>query len=198
MKQRPAKLISNILNPFLVSFIVIVLLAFESTDSYTDAVKWSLISIVLSVLPVFTFVVYLVHNKKLDSIFINPRHQRNKVYLIAISCAIVGCTVLFILEAPELLMATFVSGLAAIVIFMAINLLWKISLHTAFTAASVTVLIIVYGGVVALTAILVPLVGWARIEMKLHSPAQVAIGALLAAGIVTVVFQCFGLIGGYI
>lgn len=196
MMQRLAKLTSNILNPFLVSFSIIVLLSFESAAGLTDAIKWSLISVVLSVLPVFAFVVYLVHNNKLDSIFISPRHQRNRIYLLAIGCAIVGCIVLIVLEAPKLLIATFVSGLAAIVIFIAINLSWKISLHTAFITASVIILIIVYGAIVALAALLVPLVGWARIETKLHSPAQVATGALLAACIVTVVFWLFGLIGG--
>jgi membrane-associated phospholipid phosphatase len=194
MTQRLAKLTSNILNPFLVSFSIIVLLSFKSAAGSTDAVKWLLISVVLSVLPVFTFVVYMVHNKEIDGIFTNHRHQRNRIYLLAIGCAIVGCIVLIILEAPKLLIATFVSGLAAIVIFMAINLSWKISLHTAFITASVIILIIVYGAIVALAALLVPLVGWARIEMKLHSPAQVATGALLAAGIVLIVFQLFGMI----
>jgi membrane-associated phospholipid phosphatase len=196
MMQRLAKLTSNILNPFLVSFSIIVLLSFESAAGLTDAIKWSLISVVLSVLPVFAFVVYLVHNNALDSIFISPRHQRNRIYLLAIGCAVVGCIVLIILGAPKLLIATFVSGLVAIVVFMAINLSWKISLHTAFITASVIILIIVYGAIVALAALLVPLVGWARIEIKLHSPAQVATGALLAACIVTVVFWLFGFIGG--
>jgi membrane-associated phospholipid phosphatase len=194
MMQRLAKLTSNILNPFLVSFSIIVLLSFESAAGLTDAIKWSLISVVLSVLPVFAFVVYLVHNNALDSIFISPRHQRNRIYLLAIGCAVVGCIVLIILGAPKLLIATFVSGLVAIVVFMAINLSWKISLHTAFITASVIILIIVYGAIVALAALLVPLVGWARIETKLHSPAQVATGALLAAGIVLIVFQLFGMI----
>ena len=37
-----------------------------------------------------------------------------------------------------------------------------------------------------------------RTEMKLHSPAQVAAGALLSAAIVVLVFQLFGLIGAHI
>ena len=93
-------------------------------------------------------------------------------------------------------MATFTAGLAAIVIFMVINLFWKISLHTAFVAAAATLLIIVYNPVGAWTLVLVPLVAWARIEMKLHSPAQVTSGALLAAAIALIVFWCFGLIWG--
>ena len=195
MRQRLAKLISNILNPFLVSFIVIVLLTANSTSSVADATKWSLIAIALSVLPVFTIIVYLVRRKQLDGIFINPRRQRNRIYLMAIGFAVIGCAVLFMLEAPDLLMASFVSGLTAVVVFMVINLFWKISLHIAFVSASVTVLIIIYGGIIAWTLVFLPLVAWARLEMKLHSAKQVAAGALLSASIILVIFQLFGIIG---
>lgn len=196
MRKSLAKLTSNIVNPFLVSFVVIILLSFASTPSPSAALKWASISIALSVLPVFSVVVYLVRIHKLEGIFVNPRHQRNKIYLLASALAVVGCIVLFYLGAPRLLVATFVAGLVAIVIFMGINFWWKISLHTAFVAASATVLTIVHGGVGAWTAVLLPPVIWARMETGQHSPAQVASGTLLVAVIVVIVFWCFGLIGG--
>lgn len=198
MRRRLAKLTSNILNPFLVSFVVIVLLSFKSTSGASDALKWALISVALSVLPVFAVVVYLVRHQKLDGIFISPRQQRNKVYLLASACAVVGCILLPYLGAPTLLVATFVAGLVAIVTFMGINLMWKISLHTAFIAASVTILSIVYGTAGALTTVLLPPAAWARIELEHHSPAQVFTGALLAAAIVAFVFYLFGLIGTHL
>jgi membrane-associated phospholipid phosphatase len=195
MKRRLAKLTSGILNPFLVSFAVIILLSFESTYSTSDALKWASISVALSVLPVFTVVVYLVRIKKLDGIFVNPRQQRIKIYLLASGCAVAGCVVLFCVGAPKLLVATFAAGLASIVAFTVINLWWKISLHTAFIAGSVAVLIIVYGGTGVWTLLLLLPVAWSRIEMELHSPTQVAVGAVLSALIVVIVFQLFGLIG---
>ena len=194
IRQRLAKLTSNILNPFLVCFIVIVLLTIDATSTVADAVKWSIVSIVFTVLPVFIVVLYLVRIKKLDSIFINPRERRNKIYLLASTCAVISCFILFYLEAPLVLAATFAAGLAAIVIFMVINYWWMISLHTAFVAASATILIIVYSATGALTAVLLPPVAWARIELEHHSPAQVATGALLPVVIVVVVFRLFGLI----
>jgi membrane-associated phospholipid phosphatase len=198
MIKRLARLTSNILNPFLVSFVLTILLAFEATSSTADAIRWASISVALSVLPVFIVVVYLVRRKKLDSVFENPQHQRDRIYLLASALAVIDCIVLFYLEAPELLRVTFVAGLVAIVIFMVINRFWKISLHTAFIAASVSVLIIVYGAAGAWTAVLLPLVAWARIETRLHSPMQVVTGALLAAAIVLVVFWCFGMINGQV
>jgi len=194
MRRQIANLTSNILNPFLVSLVVILLLSFESTSSISDAIKWSLILIAVSILPVFLIIVYLVHNQKLEGIFVSPRRQRNKIYLLASVCAVVSCIILLYLGAPLVLVATFVAGLSAILIFTCVNLLWKISLHIAFIAASVTVLIILYGSIGTVTAVLLPPIAWARIELEHHSLAQVAAGAILAALIVVVVFYLFGLI----
>lgn len=194
MRERIANLTSNILNPFLVSLVLILLLSFKSTSSALDAVKWSLISIAISILPVFSVIIYLVRKQRLESPFIITRRQRTKIYLLTGVCAGIGSIIFPYLGVPPTLRAAFVAGLSAIVVFMCVNLLWKISLHTAFVTASVTVLIILYGSMAAVTVVLVPLIAWSRIELKHHSLAQVITGALLAALIVVVVFYLFGLV----
>jgi membrane-associated phospholipid phosphatase len=194
MRQKLSRIITNVLNPFLLSLLILILFSMESTSSTEEAIKWSLIGLALSVFPVFAVVFYLVSKKKLDGIFINPREQRHRIYLLAILCAVIGYILLVVLDAPQLLVATFAAGLAAVIVFMAINLFWKISLHTAFITASVTVVIIVYGSMAAWTVLLVPMVAWARIEMKRHTPAQVLTGAILACLIVTLIFGAYGYI----
>ena len=194
-KKRAARLTSNIVNPFSVSLVMIVLLSFTSSSSAFEALKWTLISIALSILPVFAVIIYLVRNHRLEGIFIKARKQRNKIYLLAIACAAVSCVVLYYLGAPKILVASFVTALSAIIIFMCINLWWKISVHTAFATASVTILIIFFGPIGTVSVVLLPLIGWSRIELEHHSPAQVAIGALLAALIAVVVFYLFGILG---
>ena len=193
-KQKIARIAANILNPYLLSFVIIILLSIESTSSNEEAIKWSLISLALSVFPVFAVVIYMVWRRKLDGIFINLRKQRSRIYLLAICCAIIGYIVLIFIDAPELLRAAFLSGLIAVVLFMIINLFWKISLHTAFITSSVAVLIIVYGKAAAWTVLFIPLIAWARLEMRLHTPAQVAAGALLSVSVVIIVFGSFGLV----
>jgi len=195
MKERLSRLTSNILNPFLVSFIIIMLFSFKDAASTIDAIKWALISVVLSVMPVFVVVIYLVRCKKLNGIFINPREQRNGIYLLASALGAISCGVLWYFRAPRLLAVTFTAGLVAIVIFMAINYFWKISLHTAFMAAAVAVLIIVYGVAAAWTFILLPPVAWSRMELKQHSTTQVMTGAVLAVAIVVGIFRGFGVVG---
>lgn len=191
MRKRIANLISNILSPFLVSAAVILLLSFKSTSSIADALKWAFISMALSVLPVFLAIVYLVRRGRLDTIFTDARGQRTQIYLLAGLSAVAGSVALSYLGAPSVMVAAFRGGLAMAVIFLVINLWWKISLHTALVAASVTVLVMLYGWIATITVALVPLIAWARIELKYHSPAQVATGALLAVLIAVIVLYPF-------
>jgi len=197
MKKRLANLISAILNPFLISLAVIILLSVESTSSAIGALKWSVMMVALSVLPVFMVILYLVRKRKLEGIFISARGKRHRIYLLAVFFGIVGSIILYILGIPAILLAVFVSGLAAMVIFFSINLFWKVSIHSAFVAAFVTILIILYGPVGALAAALLPLIAWARVELKCHSTAQAVTGAILAAIIILVVFYLFEPIGGF-
>jgi hypothetical protein len=195
MKETLARLTTNVLSPFLTSFIVIVLLAFKSTDSTAEALKWASISAALSVLPVLAVVIYLVRRKKLDGVFMNPRQQRTGIYLLAGALGAIGYGLLWYFKAPELLAVTFAAGLAAIVVFVVINLFWKISVHTAFMSGAVAILIIVYGAMAAWAVLLLPPIAWARMELKQHTVAQVAAGAIIAAAIVVGVFRGFGVWG---
>ena len=193
-RQQLANLTSNVLNPFLVSLVIIPLITLKSTTSVPDAIKWSLVAIAVSILPVFLIILYLVRNERLDNMFINARQQRNKIYLLAGTCAIMGCVILLYSGAPLALVASFVAGISVVLVFMGINLLWKISVHAAFISASASALIIFYGSIGTVSAALVPPIAWARVELEHHSIAQVATGALLSASIVVAVFHFFGLL----
>ena len=193
MKKRLANLISAILNPFLVSLVVIILISFESTSNAAEAIKWALILIALSILPVFSVIFYLVRQRKLKAILVIAREQRTRIYILAILLGIIGSVLLQIWGAPLMLSAIFVAGMAAMVIFFSINLFWKISIHSAFVTAIMTVLMTLYGSIGALAAVLLPLIVWARVELKHHSLAQAITGAILAELIVLVVFYLFGL-----
>ena len=142
----------------------------------------------VSILPVFLVIIYLIRNGGLDTIFTNTRQQRTKIYLAAGFCAIAGCIILSYLKAPTILVAGFTAVLSTALIFMFINLWWKISVHTGFIAASSIVLVMLYGWIAAATVALVPLTAWARIELEHHSLAQAVSGAVLAALIAAVVF----------
>jgi membrane-associated phospholipid phosphatase len=195
MKQRIAHLVSNILNPFLVSFITVILIVYKAANTIGDAVKWGVITLAISVIPVLAFIIYRAKRKKTNGFFPETLGERKPVYLLTSGFALLGCGVVWYLKAPELLIASFITGLAAVVIFMVINLFWKISLHSAFIAASAAMLTAVFGLKAVWVFLLLPLVGWARLELKMHTFAQVSAGAILSVAIITAMFWIFGLVG---
>jgi membrane-associated phospholipid phosphatase len=193
-RQRIANLTSNILNPFLLCLALIVLFSFKSAASTSEAIKWASISTGLGLLPVFLVIIYLLRQGKLDDFFIAAREQRTKIYFIGCLSAAAGCVTLALLEAPDILIAGFVTGVSTAVVFAVINLWWKISLHTAIVAASVTIMVMIFGWIAAASAVLVPLTAWSRIELEYHSFKQTVSGALLATLIVFALFQPLAMI----
>jgi membrane-associated phospholipid phosphatase len=193
MNDTIARIISNIFNPFIVSIVVLVLLALKATSSFIDAIQWILITLAISVLPVFILVIVLRRFRKLDGIFNSTREQRTRVYIVAGVLGIIDCALLWYFKVPELLLETFYAGLVAVIVFTIINRFWKISLHSGFIAAGVSILIIVYGAKAAWALVLFPLVGWSRMALKQHTLAQVIVGGLLASVIVSGVFCIFQL-----
>lgn len=192
--MKSAKLISWVINPFLVSFAVIFLLSFQATGTAAEALKWLGIGIGLSVLPVFIIIYALVRLGRLDGLFINSRQQRKKIYWIVIFWSVVANTILYLLGVPEILLAAFISGFSCMVVFMIINQFWKISLHTGFITGAVVILVLVYGAIGAISLVLIPAVAWARITEKRHTAPQAFFGMLIAAVLVTLVFLLFGLV----
>ncbi len=122
MKQQLARYTSAVLNPIILSLAFVVLLSFQSTSSTSDGLKWSLLLVGVTVLPVSLVIIYLVHKDKLEGIFIKVRQQRNQIYLLASLCTVACCAILFSLRAPLVLFATTVSALSATLVFMLINL----------------------------------------------------------------------------
>ncbi|HTY81823.1 MAG TPA: hypothetical protein VMB24_03490 [Dehalococcoidales bacterium] len=166
----------------------------RTSDSVLGAAKWSAIALVFSVVPVFVFILVQVQRKKMESIFPEGQNQRRTIYALASVFSAVGYVMMLRFDAPKLLAVSFLAGLLTVIVFMLINLYWKISLHTAFISAGVVVLTVVYGANAAWLFVLLPLIGWSRLALKMHTPWQVIAGAVLAAGIVSGIYWGFGII----
>jgi len=193
MRERIANLTSNVLNPFAVSVAAILLLAFESTPTAADALKWAGITAGVSVLPVLLTVIYQARTGRMSGILTATREQRTGIYVLSIACLAVGYTVLHYLQAPLMLPAAFVGGLCGVVIFSLVNLRWKVSLHTGFVSALAVMLVLLHGAIAAVAVAPVLLMGWSRAHLGQHSVAEVIAGGLLGALTVVAVFEVFGL-----
>ena len=193
-RTRLANLISNIFNPFALSLLGVVLISIKSTGSILDALRWSAVFIAICMVPVYLFIAHYVRTGHLDSFFSNSQQQRTRIYLVGGFFAGVALVTLELLKAPDKLVAILLAAFVSSVLFMLVNLLWKISVHTAFATAFVTLAALLYGWIASPLVLLVPAMAWSRIELKQHSLAQTAGGAILATLTLLVVFWLSGLL----
>jgi membrane-associated phospholipid phosphatase len=71
--------------------------------------------------------------------------------------------------------------LASVAALAAVTVVWKISIHCAVAAGSVTILALLYGPPVLAGFLLVGLLGWSRVAVRDHTAAQVIAGSVLGA-----------------
>ena len=87
------------------------------------------------------------------------------------------------------LIALVVAMEVGLIISLAITLFWKMSIHVASVAGAIIILDLVFGfPIIVLTPLLI-LVGWARVELGDHTPAQVTTGAAIGASVAWFIFS---------
>ena len=137
------------------------LLAFSDANTATEGLGWFLLASGLVILPVLLISLYMVKTGRMDSLFSNRRHQRHRVYVVGLFFDVLTIWILGLLNAPTILVAGLVAGLASVVCLAFINLWWKISVHSSTTAAFVTLLFVLYGWWAVISLVLLPVMWWA-------------------------------------
>jgi PAP2 superfamily. len=108
------------------------------------------------------------------------RGLRSSLIWLIVALVIASITVLLVFGPPHTMVVTVAITLATVLFLGPITISWKISLHTAVAFASVVVLakvwpaVPVYAAGTAATA----LIGWSRVRLGDHTPAQAIYGAL--------------------
>ncbi|MBG0831238.1 hypothetical protein HS041_26165 [Planomonospora sp. ID67723] len=136
-----------------------------------------------------------VRSGRLDSHHLVDRESRTRPLLVAMVAVVAALVLLVLLDAPRLLVATVSAMLAALALTVPITLRWKISFHAAVSAGTVVLLAHVLPAVptVAVGAMLVALICWARVRLGHHTPAQVAAGVVSGAGSAWATLAAFGI-----
>jgi membrane-associated phospholipid phosphatase len=115
--------------------------------------------------------------------------QQRLVVLVFIICSVTTGTLLMgLLGAPSAMVALIAAMVATLVVIMAITFAWKISVHAAVSSGSVAILALTYGPWLLAAYPLVALIGWSRIALRDHTPAQVAAGTVLGAVVAAATF----------
>lgn len=184
-----ARLVTEVLAPAPTIAVLLLVVAWHSATTLVEALKWAALAILFSSLVPILYIIYGVRRRRLTDIHVRVREQRTVPLLVAIASVLVGLALLATGGAPRDLVALVGAGGVGLMVAIGITLFWKISIHTAVLAGAVVVLTLVFGPPLLVLAPAVALSCWARVEVRDHTPAQVAVGATVGAAVAALAFS---------
>lgn len=113
--------------------------------------------------------------------YVGAKRPRLIVLTFIIASVAAGLLVLIEFGAPGELTGYFGCMLGSVAVLAAITTVWKISIHCAVAAGSVTILTLLLGPWLLPAYLLVALTAWSRVVLKDHTTAQVVAGSVLGA-----------------
>lgn len=149
---------------------------------------WGLLGAVVAVGVPLAYVLRGVRQGRLADHHIPDREHRRVPLLVGMASLTACLLLLLALGAPRELLAVLLSTAVAVVVFVVVTHWWKISIHAGVAAATVVVLVTAYGAAALFTSPVVVLVGWSRVRLAVHTPAQVVVGALVGGLIAALTF----------
>jgi membrane-associated phospholipid phosphatase len=187
--DRIAELVSYIFHPLIVVIPTLVIAMVSLGSTVWEAIFWTVLSIAIVNLPMALLLFWGVRSGKYSDASVSIREQRTSIFAVGGICLVILLVVLIIGKAPVVIIACLVSAVIATVLGYVINRYTKLSLHSAAMAGCTAVLLWTAPLIGVVMAIFAPLVGWARIRLKHHTPVQILIGWMVSMICVFVVFR---------
>jgi len=187
--DRIAELVSNIFHPLLIVVPTLIIAMVQLGSTVWEAIFWTVLSVAIVNLPMALLLFWGVRSGKYSDASVSIREQRTSIYAVGGACLVILLAVLIIGKAPVVIIACLVSAVIATVLGYWINRYTKLSLHSAAMAGCTAVLLWTAPVIGVVMAIFAPLVGWARIRLKHHTPVQILIGWMVSMICVFVVFR---------
>ncbi len=189
VRRKLARSATEILAPAPTIAGLLLVVAWHNTPTIVEALRWAVLAIILgSLLPVL-YILLQVRRGRLTDHHVRLREQRLGPLLVATMSLLALLTVLIAGGAPRELVALVGALVIGLAVGTLVTLYWKISGHVGVVAGAVVVLALDVGPALLGLAPLVLLVGWARVEVGDHTPAQAIGGAGLGAVVAGVMFS---------
>jgi hypothetical protein len=136
--------------------------------------------------------VYLVIGIKrgwVSDIEMTKRSERPRFILISLGSDILALLILCVLHGPRLLSVIVLTYFCLAITMLTISRFWKISLHMAGVGGFSTALLYVLGLPAIWAFLSLPLVAWARLHRRKHTPAQSLAGAIAGILVTILIFS---------
>ncbi len=139
----------------------------------------------------FVYLFYLLKSERVSAIDVPLRAQRTIPYLTSVLIYLAGFIVLTMMGASTAVRALMLCYVINTAVISLINMRWKISAHAMGASGPLTALAVTFGWQMIPLFLLVVIVAWARLELKAHTRAQVAVGALLGIFLTAIQVEAF-------
>lgn len=140
-RHRMARLVTEVMSPVVLIVVVVLIVAVDSAGLGRGLVL-GLIAIFFAAGIPYGLVLIGVRRGRLTDHHVSLREQRPRMLAIALASVVTGLLVLRWLDAPRALFALVAAMVAGLAVALAITSFWKISIHAAAAAGTVTSLVI--------------------------------------------------------
>ncbi|WP_018639290.1 hypothetical protein [Parafrankia elaeagni] len=213
---RAAAILCEIAAPTVLVTALLLLMSWADAPDAWHGLLWATVSILFCTVVPMAFVLHGVRRRRWSDHHVPERSRRMAPMLFGCASVTTGYVLLHVMDASTDLVAVYAAIVVEAFVLAAITRFWKISGHVAAAASCATVLTLAYGPLPALTWLLVPVIGWARVQVRLtrlatpatpaaasasvedhdeldgHTPAQAMAGAVVAAVTVTATYLLAG------
>ena len=179
-RRRIARLVTEVMSPVVLIVVVTLIVAVHSAGAFRGLTLGLVAIFFAGGLP-YGLVLIGVRRGRITDHHVSRREQRPRMMAIALASVAVGLLVLRWLDAPRAVFALMAAMVAGLVVALAVTSFWKISIHAAAAAGTVASLAILVSPWWLILTPLVVLTGWARVEIRDHTPVQVSVGAIVGA-----------------
>jgi len=200
MARGTAKIISNVLHPYVVLSLVVAIIAYQQSPGWWVWAKWTGVALLsaylIPIIYIRVKVTVTVHatgaQVSTHSFF---REQPNEMVILACLFGIPSAVILYFLDYSLDIMATLVGVAVATLLIALVNRVYRASFHLALFTSAVVPLVIIFG-LPSLAAVpFILLLGASRFYLGEHTPLQLTTGFLLGLMASIAVFQGFSALG---
>ena len=184
-----AQWLSRLFHPFLVAAVALFLILWFSSVTLQDAIKWTLLSIAIVIVPSFTLLAIQYQRGSVTDLDISIREQRYKLYGLGAFSLLLLIVIGYTANAPTIFFACIYAAAIATLCGALINkFVTKISIHSAALAGVASVMGFISPISAVVSWVLWVIVGWARVHLEKHTISQILLGCAVAFASVWAVF----------
>ncbi|GHI87574.1 hypothetical protein ACWGF3_06160 [Streptomyces xanthophaeus] len=179
-RLKAARVLSDGLAPGNLVVGLLLLIGWHSTGSWAG-LGWGLLAAFFcGVIPI-GIIMFGVRRGALTDQHIRVRRQRVLPMALSLVSVVAGIALVHVLGAPADVSALVVAMLVGLASSLLVTLGWQISVHMSVAGGTVMILLIAFGAPMLLAVPVAVAVGWSRLALRAHTPAQLLAGSALGS-----------------